>query len=111
MYGIYRILIVLLIPLSVEAELDLGSINCTATASECPSNNTCSGTIPQTSSGRRMVTSARDDRHLFRMALNDRTASSRQLAAHWSTATGVLMSASSIRRRLLHRELRARVPL
>ncbi|GFW94874.1 transposable element Tcb2 transposase [Trichonephila clavipes] len=45
------------------------------------------------------------------MALKDRTASSRQLAARWSTATGVLMSASTIRRRLLHRRLRARVPL
>ncbi|GFV23410.1 transposable element Tcb2 transposase [Trichonephila clavipes] len=45
------------------------------------------------------------------MAVNDHTASSRQLAARWSTATGVLMSASSIRRRLLHRGFRARVPL
>nr|XP_042910796.1 uncharacterized protein LOC107441252 [Parasteatoda tepidariorum] len=45
------------------------------------------------------------------MAVNDRTASSRQLAAHWSTATGVQLSASSIRRRLLRRGLRARVPL
>ncbi|GFX48449.1 transposable element Tcb1 transposase [Trichonephila clavipes] len=34
------------------------------------------------------------------MAVNDRTASSRQLAARWSTTTGVLMSASSIHRRL-----------
>ncbi|GFX71941.1 HTH_Tnp_Tc3_2 domain-containing protein [Trichonephila clavipes] len=38
-------------------------------------------------------------------------ASSRQLVARWSTATGVLMSASSIRRRLLPRELCAMVPL
>ncbi|GFV62718.1 transposable element Tcb2 transposase [Trichonephila clavipes] len=45
------------------------------------------------------------------MVVNDRTVSSRQLAASWSTATGVLMSASSIRRRLLHRGLRASVPL
>ncbi|GFV27732.1 transposable element Tcb2 transposase [Trichonephila clavipes] len=45
------------------------------------------------------------------MAVNDRTASSKQLAARWSTATGVLMSTSSIRRRLLHRGLRARVHL
>ena len=36
---------------------------------------------------------------------------SRQLAAHWFTATGVLMSASPIRRHLLHHGLRARVPL
>ncbi|GFU86202.1 hypothetical protein TNCV_368601 [Trichonephila clavipes] len=37
-----------------------------------------------------------DNRHLLRMAVNDRTASFRQFAARWSTATGVLMSASSI---------------
>ncbi|GFY35917.1 hypothetical protein TNCV_4842891 [Trichonephila clavipes] len=45
------------------------------------------------------------------MAVNDHTASSRQLAAGWSTATSVLMSASSIRQRLLRRRLRARVTL
>ncbi|GFW58811.1 HTH_Tnp_Tc3_2 domain-containing protein [Trichonephila clavipes] len=42
------------------------------------------------------------------MVVNDRTASSRQLTARWTTATGVLMSASSIHRRLLQRGLRAR---
>ncbi|GFU90935.1 transposable element Tc1 transposase [Trichonephila clavipes] len=62
-------------------------------------------------SGRRKDMLAHDDRHLLRMALNDRSASSRQLAARWSTATGVIMSASSIRQRLLHRGLRASVPL
>ncbi|GFV92769.1 transposable element Tc1 transposase [Trichonephila clavipes] len=45
------------------------------------------------------------------MAQTDRTASSRQLAAQWSTATGVSLCASSIRRRLLQRGLRARIPL
>ncbi|GFX19304.1 transposable element Tc1 transposase [Trichonephila clavipes] len=45
------------------------------------------------------------------MAVNDRTASSRQLEARWCTAIGVPMSASSFHRRLLHRGLRARVPL
>ncbi|GFW19189.1 transposable element Tcb2 transposase [Trichonephila clavipes] len=45
------------------------------------------------------------------MAVNDHTASSRQLAARWSTVTGVLMSSSSISRRLQHPALRARVPL
>ncbi|GFT09495.1 transposable element Tc1 transposase [Trichonephila clavipes] len=57
------------------------------------------------------MTSARDDRHLLHIAMNDRTAFSRQLAARWSTATGVLMTASSIRQHLLYRGLRARVPL
>ncbi|GFX05105.1 transposable element Tcb1 transposase [Trichonephila clavipes] len=44
------------------------------------------------------------------MAVNDRSASDRQLATRWSTARGVLMLALSIRRCLLHRGLRARVP-
>ncbi|GFX43364.1 transposable element Tcb2 transposase [Trichonephila clavipes] len=65
----------------------------------------------KTGSGRREVTSTRDDRHLLRKAANGRTAASWQLAARWSIATGVLMSASSFRRRLLHHGLRARVPL
>ncbi|GFV36940.1 uncharacterized protein TNCV_4545281 [Trichonephila clavipes] len=43
-------------------------------------------------SGRKKVTS--DDRHLVCMMVNDRTAASRQLAARWSTATSILMSAS-----------------
>ncbi|GFW34402.1 transposable element Tc1 transposase [Trichonephila clavipes] len=61
--------------------------------------------------GLRNVTSARDDRRLMRMAQTDRTASSRQLAAQWSTATGVSLCASSVRRRLLQRGLHARIPL
>ncbi|GFW78016.1 transposable element Tc1 transposase [Trichonephila clavipes] len=39
-------------------------------------------TVRKTGSERRKVTSARDDRHLLRLAVNDRTASSRQLTAH-----------------------------
>ncbi|GFW23277.1 transposable element Tc1 transposase [Trichonephila clavipes] len=65
-------------------------------------------TTQKTSSGRRKVTSASDDRHLLRKAVSGRTASSRQLAAGWSTTAGVLMSASSIRRSLLHRRLQAK---
>ncbi|GFV58357.1 transposable element Tc1 transposase [Trichonephila clavipes] len=68
-------------------------------------------TARKSGSGPRNVTSARDDRRLVRMAKTDRTASSRQLAAQWSTATGVSLCASSIRRRPLQRELRARIPL
>ncbi|GFW31396.1 transposable element Tc1 transposase [Trichonephila clavipes] len=41
----------------------------------------------------------------------DRTASSRQLTAQGSTATGVSLCASSIRRRLLQHGLHARIPL
>ncbi|GFW79186.1 transposable element Tc1 transposase [Trichonephila clavipes] len=55
--------------------------------------------------------SARDGRHLLRVVVNDRLTFSSQLATHCSTATGVLMSASSISRLLLHHGLRTRVPL
>ncbi|GFW92256.1 uncharacterized protein TNCV_3541421 [Trichonephila clavipes] len=65
----------------------------------------------KTGSGRQKVTSASDDQHLLNMGVNDHTASFRHLALRWSTATGVLMTALSIRRRLLHRGLRASVPL
>ena len=44
------------------------------------------------------------------LAVNECTASFRQLAARWSTAIDVLMPASSTCRRLLHRGLRAKVP-
>ncbi|GFS90173.1 transposable element Tc1 transposase [Trichonephila clavipes] len=44
-------------------------------------------TTPKTGSGRRKVTSVRDDRHLLHKAVNVRTVSSRQLAKRWSTAT------------------------
>ncbi|GFX65082.1 transposable element Tcb2 transposase [Trichonephila clavipes] len=55
--------------------------------------------------------SARDDGHLFHMSVNDRTDSCRYLVARWSTATVALISASSIHLHLLHRGIRARVPL
>ncbi|GFT83678.1 transposable element Tc1 transposase [Trichonephila clavipes] len=68
-------------------------------------------TTRKTGSRRWKVTSARDDRHLLYIAMNESTALPRQLAARWCTATGILMLASSIRRRLLHHGLRARGPL
>ncbi|GFV14429.1 transposable element Tc1 transposase [Trichonephila clavipes] len=68
-------------------------------------------TAPKSVSRPRNVMSAREDRRLVRMAQTDRTAFSRQLAAQWSTATRVSLCASSIRRRLLQRGLRARIPL
>ncbi|GFY22068.1 transposable element Tcb2 transposase [Trichonephila clavipes] len=60
-------------------------------------------TARKSGSGPRNVTSARDDRRLVRMVQTDRTASSIQLAAQWSTAACVSLCASSIRRRLLQR--------
>ncbi|XP_042895534.1 uncharacterized protein [Parasteatoda tepidariorum] len=68
-------------------------------------------TTRKSGSGPRNVTSARDDRHLIRIVLTDRTAPSRQLAAQWSITTGVSLCASSIRRRQMQRGLRARTPL
>ncbi|GFW35661.1 hypothetical protein TNCV_4435121 [Trichonephila clavipes] len=50
-------------------------------------------------------------RRLTPAPVNDRTAFSPQLVARWFTVTGVLMSASSIRRCLLYHGLRAREPL
>ena len=51
--------------------------------------------------GPRNVTTARDDRHLVRMAVTDRTASSTVLSQRWGTATGLVLSASTVRHRLL----------
>lgn len=50
----------------------------------------------KTENGARTVISKRDDRHIARIALVGRTASSSKLAAHRSTITGVSLSASSI---------------
>ena len=65
----------------------------------------------KTGSGWQKIMSACDNWHLFCMAVNDCTVSSRQLIAHWFTATSVLMSVSSICWHLLHHELHARVLL
>ena len=61
--------------------------------------------------GPRDVTTARDDRHLVRMTVMDRTVSSTVLSRRWSTATGLDLSASTVRRRLLRAGLVARMPL
>ena len=61
--------------------------------------------------GARNSKTARDDRYLIRMAVTDRTASSRVLLQRWSTVIGALLSSSTVRRLLLHRGLRARLPL
>ena len=45
------------------------------------------------------------------MAVNDSTASSRQLLAHCYTTTAVLMTSLSIHRRLKHRKMREKMPL
>ena len=59
----------------------------------------------------RNVTTARDDRHLVRMAVTDCTASSTVLSRRWSTATGLVLFASTVHRRLLRAGLVARMPL
>ena len=61
--------------------------------------------------GPRNMTTARDDRHLGRMTVTDRTASSIELSRRWSTATGLDLSASTVRRRLLRAGLVVRMSL
>ena len=61
--------------------------------------------------GSRNVTTARDDRHLIRMAVKDRIASSTVLSRRWSTATGLDLSASTDRRRLLRVGLVGHMPM
>ena len=57
------------------------------------------------------VTTARVDRHLVRMAVTDRTASSTVLSRRWSTATGLDLSASTVSSSLLRAGLVSRMPL
>ena len=58
------------------------------------------------------MTTARDDRHLVRMAVTDLTASSTVLnRRRWSTETGLDLSSSTVRRRRLRAGLVARMPL
>ena len=61
--------------------------------------------------GPRNVTRAWDDRHLVCMAMTDCTASSTVLSRHWSTATGLDLSASTVCCCLLMAGLVARMPL
>ena len=65
----------------------------------------------RTGTGPRSVTTARDDRHLVRKAVTDHAASSTVLSQRWSIATGLNLSASTVRRRLLRDGLVARMPL
>ena len=59
----------------------------------------------------RISTTARYDRHYIHMAVTDMTATSHALVQRWSTATGALLSSSTVRRRLLRTSswLRARL--
>ncbi|KAJ8878498.1 hypothetical protein PR048_019076 [Dryococelus australis] len=56
-------------------------------------------------------TTARDDRHLVGMPVTDIKASSTVLAGHWSTTTGVDLSASTVRHHLLQAQQMASMPL
>lgn len=62
-------------------------------------------------SGRRTQTTPREDRHLIRLALSDRFATSTVLAQQWRTVTISPMSASTVRHRLLRSGIQARQPL
>ena len=57
------------------------------------------------------MTTARDDRHLIRMAVMDRTASSTVLSRRSSTEAGLDLSASTVGRLLFTAGLVARIPL
>ena len=57
------------------------------------------------------VTTAWDDRHHVRIPMTDRTVSSTVLSQLWSTATGLDLSASTVRHCLLRARLVARMPL
>ena len=57
------------------------------------------------------VTTAQDDRHLVRIAVMDHAASSTVLSQHWSTATGLDLSVSTVCRCLLRAGLVAHMPL
>ena len=61
--------------------------------------------------GPRNVITARDDRHLVCMAVTNRTPSSMVLCRHWSTATGLDLSVSTLRHHRLRAGLVARMPL
>ena len=61
--------------------------------------------------GPRNVTTARDDRHLVRMVVMNRTASSTVLNRRWSTSTVLDLSTSTGRRRFLRAGLVARMQL
>ena len=65
----------------------------------------------QAGTGPRNMNTAQDDRHLVRMAVMDCTASSIVLSQHWSTATGLDLSASTVCQRLLRAGLVACMPL
>ena len=60
--------------------------------------------------GPRNVTTARDDRRLVRMVVTDGAASTTLLSRRWSTAAGLELSASTVRRRLLSAGLVTRMP-
>ena len=63
------------------------------------------------STGPRNVTTTLDNRHLVRMTVTDRTASSTVLSRRWSIETGLDLFASTVRRRLLRAGLVTRMPL
>ena len=62
-------------------------------------------------SGPRNVTTARDDRHLVRMAVTDCTAPSTALSRRLESATDLDLYTSTVRRHLLRAGLIARMPL
>ena len=61
-------------------------------------------------SGRTRKSTKRDDRVLTRLCLTDRHLNSTQLAREWKESTGVIVSTSTVRKRLLENNLKACKP-
>ena len=65
----------------------------------------------RTGTGPHNMTTAQNDHHLVHMAVTDRTTSSTVSSRRWSTATGLDLPVSTVRRRLLKPGLVACMPL
>lgn len=69
-----------------------------------------SGTLTnRPKSGRKRLTTAREDRHIERIAIRERTKSSRDLSSELLERHGVCISARTVRRRLVESGLHGRI--
>ena len=64
--------------------------------------------VPRRSTGRRRITTARDDRALFRIMRDNRRFCAQRLRAEWQNQTNIRVSRQTVNRRLLSRGYMAR---
>lgn len=64
--------------------------------------------VPRRSTGRKRITTARDDRTLFRIVRNNRRFSTKRLRREWQLQANVRVSRQTVNRRLVSRDFRAR---